>query len=157
VVALVAFLLVLGATWLVGVPTTKAMYRHRRRRRARAAADQVLVAWLEAAERLADAGAGRSGGETFLEHARRAAAQAELTPEAAGALIQLAHQAGAAAYGPDPTSAAATELAHQRAATVERAVLSAAGRWQRLRWELDPRPRSRRHLRARSVGPHARR
>jgi len=143
-VGLVAFLGALAAVWVLGVPALKSMARHRRRRRARAGAEQVLVAWQEAAERLADAGAGRGRGETFLEHARRAAVSADLPPPAATALLELAGQAGAAAFGPEEASPASSELAHQRAAEVERAVLDSAGRWRRLGWELDPRPRSRR-------------
>ena len=139
-----AVLLVLagaGLLWVVVVPAARAARRRRRRLAAVAEAQRVLLAWEEAAEWLALSGAPRRPGETLLEHARRAPAAAGLGTESARLLEELATDAATAAYAPEGRSRGASDAAEARAAGIEQAVRQAAGRWRRLVWSLDPRPR----------------
>jgi hypothetical protein len=133
-VGVVLLVLILG--WAVGLPAGRALTRRARRRRAVDEAERVLVAWREAVDRLAAAGAPRRPADTFAEHAGRASAG--LQPAGRTALLELVDEAEAAAYG--PPGSASGEVAAQRAARVEEAVLGAAGPWRRLGWALDPRP-----------------
>jgi len=139
-VAVLASVAALAAAWLVGVPAAKARRRSRRRRRAADDAARILVAWEEAAERLAAAGWARQPPETYLEHARRAAVGAGLSPPVADSLGALAAQAAGAAYGSNGHRPEDVALACRRALEVEEAVLAGAGRWRRMAWETDPRP-----------------
>ena len=136
-------LMALGAAalmWVAAVPAGRALRRRRRRSRAQGEAERVVVAWEEAAERLAAAGAPRRPGETLLEHARRAAPAVHLGPGAGRALEELAARASIASYAPAGHSAGAAVAAGARAHEVERAVLAGAGPWRRTGWVLDPRP-----------------
>ncbi|HET7489078.1 MAG TPA: transglutaminase domain-containing protein [Acidimicrobiales bacterium] len=133
--ALVAALLLAAA-----VPVAKGARRRRRRAAAHTAADRVWVAWTEAADALARAGAGRRPAETLDEHARRAVADAALPRDAADALAELAGDASQASYAPGPVPDEAAELAGGRVATIERAVTAAATRRRRAAWLFDPRP-----------------
>jgi transglutaminase-like putative cysteine protease len=154
----------LAIVWLAGVPTAQALARRRRRNRARSPAERVLVAWHEAAESLADAGAARLKSETFPEHAARICLTGRLRGEVADAMRALAESAETAAYAPSgpgrgaspsssPSSSPGTAgagtgrspdplAAASRASSVERALRSAASPLQRVGWRLDPRPKA---------------
>lgn len=140
--ALRAVLVALAAAAVVcaAVPAAKAARRRRRRRAATTGAERVLVAWSEAAEALAQAGARREPAETLDEHARRAAGAAALAPAAAGALAALAGDAAAASYARDDVSSEVASRAQGSAAVVEAALKSSASPGQRARRAVDPRP-----------------
>ena len=148
---------------VVAVPVAKAVRRRRRRAGATDAAARVWVAWAEAADAVARAGAPRRPAETLDEHARRAGPSVGLPAPAATALATLARDAAAASYAPDPLPADAGEEAARHAATVERGVMAGASRRQRVAWVLDPRPLLRRDPRTgaarrrRRVAPPGRR
>lgn len=126
---------------LVGViPMAKASRRRRRRAGAATAADRVWVAWTEAADAVARAGAPRRPAETLGEHAARAAPGAALPAGAATALATLARDAAEASYAPGALPDEAAERAVADAAAVESAVNALATRRQRLTWMVDPRP-----------------
>jgi transglutaminase-like putative cysteine protease len=113
---------------------------HRRRRRAAAAspADRVVVAWSEATEWLSLAGHGRRRWETPYEYARRP--EVQWTASEIGVLadsITLATWSGA------DVAADAADRAEAASAGVRTAVLSRTSRRERLRWAIDPRPRTR--------------
>lgn len=133
---------------LVAVPLAKRARRRRRRRAAITAGDLVLVAWAEAAESLAQAGAFRQADETLDEHARRAPGTAHLPEPAAAALAQLAEAAAAASYQADPVEGSVATKAVADATTVEKALVNLASRPERLWRALDPRP-----LRRKSATP----
>lgn len=135
-----AALVALGLLAAACVPLVKARRRHRRRRLARSPAERIWVAWTEAAEALARAGAPRRPAETLTEHAARAGAAAVLPAEAAGALDTLARTAAAASYSDGPFADAAARQASADAGTVEAAVNGMATRRRRLTWLVDPRP-----------------
>lgn len=143
---------------VLGVPLAKDVRRRRRRAAAADPAERVWVAWTEAAEAVARAGAPRRPAETLAEHARRAAPAAALSEPAATALATLAADAATASYAPGPLPPEAAETAAAHAAAVEESVLATATRRRRVAWVLDPRPlfqpppgtgpdRSRRHRR----------
>ena len=135
-----AVLAVVAAAVAGAIPLAKAARRRRRRAAAAGPADRVWVAWTEAADAVARAGAPRRPAETLDEHARRAAPAARLPAPAAAALATLARDAAAASYAPDPFPEDAGEEAVRNAAVVERSVNSLATRRQRVAWLLDPRP-----------------
>ena len=134
-VALAAVLVAFGA-----VPAAKVARRRRRRQAATTGADRVLVAWAEAAEALAQAGARRDPADTLDEHARRAAAAVALGLPAAGALVALAGDAAAASYARGDVSAEVAARAQDSAALVEAALKTSASPGQRIRRAVDPRP-----------------
>ncbi|HEX2698831.1 MAG TPA: transglutaminaseTgpA domain-containing protein [Acidimicrobiales bacterium] len=140
VVAVVLAAAGLGLAACIAVPAAKASRRRRRRARAATPADRVWVAWTEATDAVARAGAPRRAAETLHEHAARAGTAAVLPSTAATALATLARDASAASYGvgamPDEVAARAT--AH--AGEVESAVNAMATRRRRVAWLLDPRP-----------------
>lgn len=133
------FVILVGALTAM-VPAAKAVRRRRRRRAAGTDADRVLVAWAEAAEALAQAGARRQRSDTLDEHARRAAAAVALPGPAAGALRALADDASAASYSDDDLSPQVAARAQGSAAVVEAAVKGAASPVQRVGRAVDPRP-----------------
>ena len=135
-VGLLGFALVL----IVLVPVAKASRRRRRRAGAATPADRVWVAWTEAADAVARAGAPRRPAETLDEHAARAGAGAALPSGAASAMATLARDATEASYaaGDLPEEAAARAATHAEA--VEAAVSAMASRRRRVAWLLDPRP-----------------
>jgi transglutaminase-like putative cysteine protease len=139
-------LVVLGTVlWGALVPAAKRMRRDRRRTAAAAPGDRVLVAWDEAAEALALAGARRQLAETLPEYAQRAANATALDRLSAGLLHELAGDASAASYSHGAIEAAVAARAVEAAARIEAELHEGAGRGKRLRWALDPRPlRSRR-------------
>ena len=141
-VVVVALLVLLGG---VGGATATAVFRAVRRRRRRAAAatpaERVLVAWAEAAESLAAAGAARRPAETLHEHAARAPVVAPLSPEAGRALASLAHDATAASYAGAPVATLVAERAVTAAATVEASLRAAVPWWRRAARAVDPRRR----------------
>jgi hypothetical protein len=120
------------------------MRRDRLRSSAAAPGDRVLVAWDEAADALAMAGARRQLAETLGEYAGRAARATALDGLSAGLLLELADDASAASYSGgelDPDTAA---HAVEAAARIEAELQEGADRRTRLRWALDPRPLTRR-------------
>ncbi|MEY2566470.1 MAG: hypothetical protein QOE35_999 [Actinomycetota bacterium] len=137
--ALVLLVLTL-VLWGGGVPVAKRLRRDRRRTAAARPGDRVLVAWDEAAEALALAGARRHLAETMPEYAGRAARTTALDGDAATHLRELAADATAASYAADELDAAAVARAVQTAARIEANLQDAAGARRRLRWALDPRP-----------------
>ena len=139
-----AVLVLVVAVGAAAVPAAKAVRRRRRRAAATDAAARVWVAWTEAADAVARAGAPRRPAETLDEHARRAGPAAGLPAPAAAALATLARDAAAASYAPDPLPAEVGAEAARHAATVEHGVLARASRRQRVAWVLDPRPLLRR-------------
>jgi transglutaminase-like putative cysteine protease len=132
--AVLALVLVAG-----GTASIRAARRHRRRRAATTAGDRVLVAWEEAADALALAGARRQPAETLAEHAVRAPGVAPLSPEAGGALRTLADDATAASYAGGPVGTLVAERAVAAAATVESALRDATPWWRRAARAADPR------------------
>jgi transglutaminase-like putative cysteine protease len=139
-VVFVLAVLLLGAGWGAGVPYAKRLRRERRRNAAAAARDRVLVAWDEAADALALAGARRHLAETLPEYAGRAALATSLDGASSGRLNELAHDAAAASYARDDLDPAAVARAVDAAARIEAELQEAAGTRRRLRWLLDPRP-----------------
>ena len=138
IVVLVALGLLL--LWSGLVPAARwARRRHRRRRAGDDPAAQVLVAWAEANDVLALAGAGRRPAETLDEHASRAASAAHLDEEASHALSTLAQDASTASYAGDALPPAVAERAVMSAEEVQEWIRSRATRAERLRWIVDPR------------------
>lgn len=142
-------LVLVGAAglYLLAVPGSLALRRHRRRARAGASASaHVGVAWSEAVDWLAGAGMTARPDETHTELARRAH---EAVPPAGPPMQELARLADAAAYGPE-ASPHDGDAAEALAAEVHVAVDGAIGRSGRVRRFLDPRPlwnaRRRRHV-----------
>ncbi len=131
---------VILAAALAAVPLAKAARRRRRRLSATSAQDRVLVAWAEAAESLAQAGAPRRADETLYEHATRAGRAAGLPAPAARALTDLAGAATAASYQRRPLEGRVATRATAAATAVEQAVKEQASKPERLRRALDPRP-----------------
>ena len=125
---------------LLAIPMAKGARRRRRRAGAVTPADRVWVAWTEAADAVARAGAPRRLAETLDEHAVRAGTGAALPSPAATALATLARDAAAASYSPAPLAEETAERARASADTVEAAVNGMATRRQRMAWTLDPRP-----------------
>ena len=157
-----AVLVVLGmltaaALVLVAIPLAKRVRRRRKRAGAVTPADQVWVAWTEAADAVARAGALRRPAETLDEHAVRAGAGAALPSPAANALATLARDAAAASYSPEPLSEEAAQRARSSADTVEAAVNGMATKRQRVAWMLDPRPLLPSGSSDRTARPHRRR
>jgi len=133
-------LALLAIAWIVGVPTVRQSRRRRRRQAAATPNEQVMVAWTEANEALAQAGAGRRATETFAEHAQRAARLARFEPDARRALGHLAADADAAGFAASELPAAVAERARQEAAVVEEAVAAELNGRQRFLRRIDPRP-----------------
>jgi transglutaminase-like putative cysteine protease len=140
VLMVLAGLLLLAVLWAVLVPQLRRMQRRRRWQSARGPADRVLLAWEDANELLAQAGAGRAPHETFFEHARRAGPKMNFDPDTRTALQRLAGDAAAANYGDDGVGTEVADRAASSAAAVEEAVLAQGGRRQRFLWSIDPRP-----------------
>lgn len=133
--------LLLLATLAIGaIPAAKAARRWHLRRSVVSAAQRVLVAWNEAAEALALAGAARRASETFEEHAARASVVAGLGNEPSRSLGLLASQAGAASYARHGVPEAAVQPCVQAAADVEHALRERASLALRIRWALSARP-----------------
>ncbi|HUR18032.1 MAG TPA: DUF3488 and transglutaminase-like domain-containing protein [Acidimicrobiales bacterium] len=132
--------LVMAAAPVIAVPAAKSLRRRRRRQAAATGADRVLVAWAEANESLAGAGARREPSDTLHEHAVRAAATVALPTPAAGALRELAGDATAASYSSRDVGAEVAARAQASAALVEAAVRSGARPVQRVGRAIDPRP-----------------
>ncbi len=122
------------------VPLAKRARRRRRRSQATTAHDRVLVAWTEAAESLAQAGAPRRADETLSEHAARAISATGLPAPAAAAVTALAGAATAASYQAGPVEGGMATTASAAASEVEEALKDSASRPERLRRALDPRP-----------------
>ncbi|HVE45585.1 MAG TPA: DUF3488 and transglutaminase-like domain-containing protein [Acidimicrobiales bacterium] len=141
-IALRAVLLVAALTFVLAAagPVAKSARRRRRRRAAPTDADRVLVAWAEATEVLAQAGARRRPSDTLDEHAQRAVANADLPAPAAGALRALAGDAAAASYSERELGPEVAARAQGSAAVVEAAVRGAASPAQRVARAVDPRP-----------------
>ncbi|MEO6120795.1 MAG: DUF3488 and transglutaminase-like domain-containing protein, partial [Acidimicrobiales bacterium] len=137
--AVLAVVLLVGATLVV-----KADRRRRRRAGAATPSERVLVAWSEAADALAAAGAPRRPAETMAEHAERAPATTLLSDEARGAIRTLADDATAARYAPGPVATAVAERAVAAAATVESSLRASTPRWRRALRAADPRTLRRR-------------
>lgn len=131
---------VLGGLVVAVIPVAKASRRRRRRAAAATPADRVWVAWTEAADAVARAGAPRRPAETLDEHAARAGPGAALPDGAATALASLARHATEASYAAGALPVAVAERAAADAEAVEAAVRAQASRRQRLAWTLDPRP-----------------
>ncbi len=120
------------------------------------AAAPVLVAWIEASELLAWWGMTRRSDETFLEFAQRSVDVLRLPlglePGSGSALLRLAGDSTAAEYAPGSLAEETPARAIEAVTTVERALVAAASRTQRLRRVLDPRlvfgPAARRRARA---------
>jgi hypothetical protein len=133
-------IIVVAALWGLGVPLAKRWHRGRRRSAARLPGEQVMVAWDEAADALALAGARRHLAETLPEYARRAAGATGLRAQPTELLHQLAGDAAAASYAKDELSPAVAQRATQAASVIEADLHDVAGPRRRLRWALDPRP-----------------
>ncbi len=140
--AILVLLFTLAVALLVvaAVPMVKASRRRRRRAAAATPAERVWVAWSEAADAVARAGAPRRPAETLDEHATRAGGSAALPAGAAMALATLARDAAEASYAPGPLPDEAVARAAADAGTVEAAVNALATRRQRVAWLVDPRP-----------------
>ena len=135
-----ALIALVGLVWGGGVPWAKRLRRDRRRTAANRPGERVLVAWDEASEALALAGARRQLAETLPEYAGRAARTTALAGESAERLRQLAADAAAASYAAGELDAAAAARAFETAARIEADLQESAGTRRRLRWALDPRP-----------------
>jgi transglutaminase-like putative cysteine protease len=134
-------LVVAAAAWATGVPTLRRSQRRRRRAAASGdGRDRVLVAWREAVEAMGEAGVPRRPSETADEYSRRAPAAAQLSLPAATALHDLARDMAPACYAEGPLSPEVVQRSVRNAAVVEKAVRERATLWDKLRWELDPRP-----------------
>jgi len=125
---------------LAAVPVAKATRRRRRRRAATTPRARVLLAWEEAAQSLARAGAARRADETISEHATRATGTADLPAPAVAAFTALAGAATAASYRAASVEGRAATQATAAAAMVEKALKEGASKPERLRRALDPRP-----------------
>jgi transglutaminase-like putative cysteine protease len=140
VMALLILIVVGAVLWGALVPVAKRLRRDRRRTSAALPADRVLVAWDEASEALALAGARRQLAETLPEYAGRAARATALDGLSAGLLEELADDASAASYSNDEVPPDVAARAVEAAARIEAELQEGAGRGKRLRWALDPRP-----------------
>jgi len=133
-------LLTVALLVVAAVPMVKAARRRRRRAEAATPAERVWVAWTEAADAVARAGAPRHPAETLDEHAARAGTGAALPAGAATALATLARDATEASYAPGPLPDHAATRATADAGIVEAAVNAQATRRRRVAWMVDPRP-----------------
>jgi transglutaminase-like putative cysteine protease len=123
--------------WAVAVPAAHAARRRRRRQSATSATARTLVAWEEAKEALAGAGAPPRRAETPFEFARRAA---PATGVSGGLLNRLAADATAATFAPEGVPEEIAERAGTLASDLDDALRARTSRWHRTRRALDPRP-----------------
>jgi hypothetical protein len=127
-------LVVAAALLVAAVPAGRWLVRSRRRAAASTPTARVLLAWDEAAEALALAGARRRPSETVTELAGRA--------EGLGGapLVELARMRSAAAFSPAGADEPTAGKAEVAAADVTARIRAGAGRHRRVGWALDPRP-----------------
>jgi hypothetical protein len=136
---------------LLASPLGRWLGRRRRRAAAVSPADRVVVAWEDATEWLGLAGHGRRHWETPHEYARRPEVRqtAGLAPggttgdAATGNIAVLADTLAVAAWSEDGVAGDAAESAESAAAGVRATVLTKTSIRKRMRWAVDPRPRSR--------------
>ena len=132
-----AVLVVLGVAYVGLVLWLKRERLSRRRHHAGDASSRVRVAWLESVEGLEVLGTRPEAAETHEEFARRAGTR---LPATGTALLELAHDADAAAYAPDLLTedvAARADDASGANSEEARTLAGPVARWLHL---LDPRP-----------------
>lgn len=139
-VQLLLAVVVAAVAALIGMPVAKRARRGRRRADAGDVSRRVLVAWTEAEEALASAGAPRRPSETIDEYAVRAPRVAALPAPATEALHELARHTTVASYAPATPTAETVQRATASAATIERALHEQSTVRQRVWRGIDPRP-----------------
>jgi transglutaminase-like putative cysteine protease len=131
---------VAAVAWGVGIPLLVRRRRARRHATAATPSAQVLACWEDAHHALAQAGLARRPAETLREYAARVARSPAIGPAGALALAELARDTAAASYA---GAELAPEVADRARGAANRVVLARderAGRLEKLRWALDPRP-----------------
>jgi transglutaminase-like putative cysteine protease len=123
--------------WAGVLALLRVVLRRRRRSAARTPGQRVLLAWDEATEALARAGASSRPWETPTEFATRVGGT---TPVDASLLTGLAGLTTTATYAPAPVAEAAAERAADAAGRIEEQVDALLDRRARLRHLVDPRP-----------------
>lgn len=131
-------LTVLGAAALLGLGAVSSSFlgaaiRRRRRFRAGTARARVVGAWIQALERLAEAGITRRPSATPVEFAMREAPAAG-AGSAGPALLALAHLHTNALYSPEPPSDDEADTAWKQVGTIERSIADTTRRsvrWRR--------------------------
>jgi transglutaminase-like putative cysteine protease len=128
--------------WIAGLAARRVLHRRRRRHGATTAPARVLVAWDEATEALARAGAPPNPWETASEFASRAAGATGIDRRP---LLGLAGLTTQVIYGTDEIPDDVAEQAVAVARTVEEETGQLRDGRTRLRLLLDPRPPVRTH------------
>lgn len=132
----IAVLVLVPVAWMALLAALRRTRRSRRRRSATTPADQVLVAWREAADALARLGLNRRPAETAAEYARRVV---KARPDLDLALLgTLADASAAAEFGRGVGQPLAEESA-TAAATIEHGIDRTLPARARLLGMLDPR------------------
>lgn len=129
-----------AVAWAVGVPLLVRRRRARRHAGAATPGARVLASWHDAHDALAQAGLARRPPETLQEYAARVADSPAIGPAGALALAELARDTAAASYAGAELAAEVAGRARGAATRVLRARDERAGRLEKLRWALDPRP-----------------
>ena len=132
-----ALLLVLAAAYVAVVVWLKTERARRRRHHAHDSSSRVRVAWAESVEELEVLGARPDPAETHEEFARRAGTR---LPATGTALLDLAHDADAAAYAPDLLTDEVAERASSVSTSIAGEVRQLSRPVSRWRHRLDPRP-----------------
>jgi transglutaminase-like putative cysteine protease len=127
----------LAGLWIAGVTALRVLTRRRRRKAATTPGARVLVAWSEASEALARAGAPRNPWETPHEFAIRAAGTTGVDPRL---LLGLAGVTTRVVYGAGDVTVEVADQAAGVAATVATETGAQLARRTRLRLLVDPRP-----------------
>jgi transglutaminase-like putative cysteine protease len=127
----------LAALWVGGLTALRLLSRRRRRKAATTPGARVLVAWSEASEALARAGAPRNPWETPHEFAVRAAGATGVDPRL---LVGLAGVTTRVVYGTGDVTQEVADQAAGVAATVATETGARLGGRTRLRLLVDPRP-----------------